>query len=295
MKALLTSALLLFGCSKAVEKPEPVDPREAEAALFDEAVNRLEAMSDGGWVVSRNAENGPEHTGDSLIWTGMAMGDLDCTRGVAQQEALVTMVRETGGKMYRHPSLKDQVSMDGAIGLYYGIARREHRCGAYWAAVLEATPEFWENPLHVDGTEMPAEFTYVRDLLGFKLGFLPEPAVSRKGALEAEIAAWTLAVAATKAACYRVHLSLLGLQTIESLGGTISGNGRNAFCSLTKAMDLPTVDHWCGRPTAFLAQFQYNAWEMRHQRCGAWETPDGGGLATPALDLITYLRSAFTI
>ncbi len=295
MKNLLFYCLLA-ACGHGTEKSGPSDPLDADRALFNEAADRLEAMSDSGWVVSRNAENGAEHLGDSLIWTGMAMGDLDCVRGDAQEASLIAMLHETGGKIYRHPSLKTEASMDGAMGLYYGVARRIARCGDTWSAPLIELPEFWVNPLDTSGeARLPAEFTYVRDLLGFKVGVLPEPASSRKGALEAEVSAWALGSLADKSSCFRVHLGLLALQTIEALGGSVSQTGRNAFCSVTKTAGLPTVDLWCGRPTTFLADFKYNDWEVRSQRCPAWETPDGAPFTTPAVDLITFLRSAYTI
>ncbi len=208
------------------------------------------------------------------------------------------MLEETGGKIYRHPTIKDQASMDGALGLYYGIARRVARCGDSWSAPLQASPDFWKNPLNSpSGANLPAEFTYVRDLLGFKMGALPEPKPVRKGLLEAQIAAWAAGVSGSQAACYRVHLGLLGLQTIEALGGSVSDNGRNAFCSVTKGMGLRTVDLWCGRTDLrdWITNFEYDKWEFSHQRCNAWETPDGNGLITPGLDLIVAIRAAYQL
>jgi hypothetical protein len=41
------------------------------------------------------------------------------------------------------------------------------------------------------------------------------------------------------------------------------------LCDVTRGMDIPTLDDWCGRGdlARWIAGYQYNHWEYRAQRC----------------------------
>jgi hypothetical protein len=298
------------GCGRSHEKPDPVESSGEESAKFDHAEGRLVSMLDGGWVVSRSPDGSVAHQGDSLLFTGIGLGDLDCARGAALETALQAMIVGTDGKLYRHPSLPDAVSMDGAIGLYYGIAARIARCDgarSSWSALLAEHPAFWSDPLNAAaGVDLPLGFKYVRSLLGFRLGLQTEPDQDDLRELEKDAVAWTAVVKVAKAAAdlrrrvglpaedpaaYRVHLAQRALATVEELGGAVSQQGRNDLCGASSGMGLIGVDYWCGRGGAdeFIAGFQENEWEFRLQRA-KWEEPDGQGLQTPGLDLIDAMH-----
>ncbi len=121
---------------------------------------------------------------------------------------------------------------------------------------------------------------------------LPRVAAGSTGenvsSLLAQVVAWAAAVNASHAAAFRINLGLLIIETLEDAGYAIPGLYRDGFCQATRGVDIPTVDHWCGRGglPEFVRDFKYNEWEYRHQRSGSWESPDGGGIETPALDFL---------
>lgn len=306
MRILFLSLLIVCGCKPAHPKPAPLPVTVSIAQQFEDASHRLssEFIDDKGFIVSRGTGETAEDVGDALIWTGLGAYALDCPLGAVLSDSLRYMIMELGGGIYRHPTLKDNASLDGALGLFRGIAKRITLCN-------EA--EVWKNPLAklqnferltagrlnpVDSAVLPAEFDYVRDLLLAKLQLAGEPPVDRLRALEQELTAWALAVKETKSACYRANLGLITLQTVEELGGSISKAGRDGFCDVTDGLNLATIDQWCGRigPLEdFLNSFQYDTWVYRHQRCLGWEHPDANGTKTPGLDRLVAFRQLYNL
>lgn len=298
-------ASLVAACGKAEDRHDQLEASPPDVAKFDAAADRLLAEHlDEGFVVSRHPDGSPEHLGDALIWTGVALGSLDCDRGAVLERALLTMLEEMEGGLYRHPALANKISLDGALGLYNGVAHRLSTCpasAAKWTAALTSHREHMAtsgdrlNPL--SSTKMPEAFTYVRDLLFWKVGIRGKPDSSRRDALLSQLGAWTLAVKMSKAPCFRIHLSYLAIDAIEALDGNIPGSARNQFCGASKGTDLPLIDHYCGRDelSGWIDGFQYNEYEYRHQRCGGWESPDGKGLATPAVDLLKAMKTAYKL
>lgn len=286
---------LVAGCSRAPEREPLAEPTADVAALFADASDHLLELAEDGWVVSRWADGTPEHEGDSLIWTGIAMGTLDCRRGDVLEAALVRMINDQAGVLYRHPRLKDRAaSLDGALGLYWGIAQRVHRC----PESLETWQIAMAKHAAAPAPYVVREFTSARDQLLHALGLRGAPSGDRLRALEAQVASWAGAVNAKHAACYRAHLGLLSLELVEASGGAISGPGRDSFCAATRGMDLPTVDHWCGRGDlgGWIAAWRPDEWEYRLQRCPAWEAADGKpGLSTPGLDRLVALRAVYQL
>ena len=106
-------------------------------------------------------------------------------------------------------------------------------------------------------------------------------------AVEEAAIQWAAATLATHAACYRVHLAYRALRTLETLGESVSEQGKERFCAATADAGLANVDWWCRRGdfAPFLAGFVPNAWQYRFQRCTAWEAADGNGDQTPPVDL----------
>lgn len=295
-------ALTLAACGKAEKKHDSVEPDLEALSAYAVDVNRLQDdFLDQGFVVSRYASGEAEHRGDALIWSGIALGVLPCDEGDDIENALISMVERLDGGLYRHPELADRVSMDGALGFYRGVAQRLRCSGKrdLWASPLKLHYEFslkHKTGLNAASTaELVPEFTYVRDLLLAEVGLRGKPSADRQRTLETQTAGWALAAKLKRASCFRIHLGLITLQTIESLGGQISEKGRDQFCSATKSLELPTVNHWCGRPGLldFLHSFKHDEWEYRLQRCTNWESPDGNGLLTPALDRLVGLSEYY--
>jgi hypothetical protein len=301
-------AALSFGCGAcqpAKDKPEPLDPVDPIPARYKIAAASVAAHLDAsGFLVSEWSDGRPEHQGDALIWTSMAMGSLPCDKLPPVITALGAMVEQLEGGLYRHPSLPDKISVDGALGLYWGMAMAVKNCPEVRDALhyIASAHELFSEPRGLLNPEsdlrLPVGFTYVRDVVVASVTGATAPDGRRLSGLEKQIGAWALAVQVKRAACFRVHLGLLSFQALEASGVAISASGRDSFCAATAGMDLPTVDHWCGRGDlpGWIASFKPNEWEYRHQRCGAWETPDGKeGLSTPGLDELVAIRQAYKI
>ena len=286
----LVSGALVFSlaCGKPEDEKEPVTPPDDVPVTFEKASDRLLSMtSPPGWVVSRWSDGRIEHTGDSLLWTGMALGVLDCERGNVVEGALLTMLRETGGKAYRHPSEAARApSLDGHLGLYWGISQRVSRCPdsmPVWASAVASH----------EPTSVPKPFDKVLGALRYQLGLAAAP--TDAAALTDAVSVWAYGVVLTQAAGYRIHLGLLSLETLESTGVGLPAAARSKFCAASEAAQMPTVDWFCGRGdlVQWITAYEPNRYEMAHQRA-TWESPDGKeGLETPGLDLLVALRKVY--
>lgn len=306
MRALLVASLIaLVSCSK----PETLERISADAAAliaYNGALTRLVDLGliDGsGFIVSRYDGDGTaEHQGDSLIWSGVALASMPCAAARPIADGLRDMVSAQQGGLYRHPSLPESVSLDGAVGFYYGLADRLKRCGdaADWKeTALELDAFADENGTAINAAsdaKLIPEFTFARDAALSMAGARGKPHGSRLATLEAQVVGWAKAAKAAKASCFRIHVGWLALRTAETAGYSLTAAGKASFCAITDGLSLPIIDHWCGRDglLSYLDSFQYNQWEYRHQRCPAWETPDGRpGLNTPAVDRLAALRAAY--
>ncbi len=303
--------LIAVSCSHAPARQEPdVEPSPEVIEAYNNASQRLvDGFLEDNWVVSRHPDGSPEHQGDSLIWTGVALAALDCARGDAIADHLREVITHLDGALVRYEPLGEyeggrEISLDGAIGLYYGIASRIVRCpleATAWHPVLDLHRSYliahnYKFNAAAEAT-LPPGFDYVFDSLAHSLGLADRPNDNGQVGFENQMALWALGVNATHAAAYRVNLALLSIQTLEFLGMPATSNGRDAFCSATKGMDIPTVDSWCSRADlkTWIASFVPNQWEYRHQRAGAWETPDGKDDTTPGLDLLIAYRGAYNL
>lgn len=301
MKYLIV-AIALAACSRAPQRPDPEPSPPPVSERYQAAVARLDPFLDGGWIVSRRPDASAEHTGDSLIWSGIAMAALPCDGpGAAIETALSEAVHAKGGALERHPTLPSDASLDGALGLYLGVAERTARCHSQaWPAVIAEHAAFvreHEGKVNETGGSLEAALGVVLDQVGFQLGVGPRPTDGRQRTLEAEMASWAFVARASRSACFRIHLGWLALRTIEKAGGAVTAGGRDAFCAASAGTDLPVVDHWCGRGdvAGWIDAFQYDAWEYRHQRCPAWETPDGKNNHSPAIDYLIAIRDAYEV
>lgn len=305
---LLFISLLLIGCG-SVENPFEKQPEEElERVEFDSAYARLvHDFTVDGYIVSRE-DGEPEHTGEAILWAGIAAGALPCDKANRFIHFLAKMSTDNGGYFERWSPLGEKyedrpINFDGMSGVYFGFAGYLSRCGSNPAIVdawgmHRAYLEENEGRLHPNIEETyPKAFDSVLQSIDYKLGLRgSEPSKDALTLVSATASGWAAATVASKEACYRIHLGYLQLKALDMLG---TPTGRTSFCKATgklgnpreTAIDIPLIDHYCGRQglEQYLDDFEFDRWEMRHQRCGLWETPDGNGDETPGLDyLIGY-------
>lgn len=266
-----------LGCSHAPKEHSVA----ADPIRYQEVVSRLSDFLDQGFIVSRK---GNDNHGDSLIFTGLGLYGSPCLDSNAElmAQALESMLKAK--TYYRFPGDPDSVTMDQYLGLYRGIASRIERCGE---------KERWKEALsQAASASLPAGFDYVRRFLMSKVDLESEPPVSLRAEMEGSATLWSGGVIKDHAACYRVHLSLIALQTVEELGGSLSTQGKAAFCSVSRGTKIATLEHFCGRSDLgdFLTNFTYDVWQYKHQRCPDWESPDGNGEEQPAIDYLVAYR-----
>lgn len=300
-----------MACSKAKPEPEPLPSMPPIEDRFDAAQSRLQFdFLENGWVVSRNADASPDHQGEGLLWTGEWIGAASCSAGDASEAMLQDMIASRGGALVRFDPLGEyadgrQVTLDGALGLYHGVSERVKRCPdskAKWYDVLTLHRDFVEandGRLNPDaGARLEPEFDYVlaRLLDHLSGSTFVGHSDDRLDRLMVELSGWVAIVNATHEAGYRAHLALLAIEALENSGDSVPAGQRDLFCSSSRGMGMITLDHWCGRGdlVGWIDSFEYDRWEYRFQRA-AWETPDGNGDRTPALDLLVGIRKAYTL
>lgn len=321
----IAMCVVLAACAKADPRPDPIPAPEEIVGLRDYAVMRLlkDFVNPYGFIVSRprgwrdlpdgalDSKGNPaneDRRGEGLIWAGVALASLPCADGDWIEQKMVGHILGESGALIRIWPLGEyeygrEVTLDGALGLYLGVAHRITKCGKadVWRDAMEAHKDYREESqggLHPNSdARLDLGFDYPLELALHKLGLRSHPHRDVLHLLETTVSSWAWGVKRARAACYRVNLGLIALETVEALGGKISDRGRNAFCAATDGMDIPTVDHWCGRGdlAGWVHAFDFDVWEMRHQRCGAWETPDANGLETPGLDLLRAIALAYDV
>lgn len=271
---LLAIFALLVACKGEATKADDT-PKEIPVS-YESAADRLLQMSDSGWVVSRYDDGTTEHLGDSLLFTGIAMGVLDCRRGAVPEAALADMFRRNGYQLWRHPSIPAQWSLDGAIAVYWGASKRMARCPesiTLWSDLLQA---------HRSVVSLPPSFDVLLDQVVSEATGGARPSSSRRGTLGSEVAGWALATVSQKAAAYRVHLGFLTLDVVSA------PNGKVAFCEAIKDAKLQLAEQFCGRPglSEWIQAFRYDQAEYALQRA-VWESETvAPGLHTPGLDYL---------
>ena len=316
MKRLAIGFIVIAACSKAEDRPEPLPASLDVVALHDEAMSRVNReFLDWNYVVSRKPGGEAHHKGDSLLWTSLLVASSTCGESREIEQTLQRSILIGNGQLRRHYEI-DDASIDGAIGLFRAVAKRiKLGCGSAtsWIEPLEALRDYAaanQGRLNEHSSAGLDAFDYVLRALLDRLagGSSPDFDGDRRDVLSELMASWSLGVEAAynlyrsgigKAppAAYRVHLALLTLETLDDLGIAVPSTARNRFCYASSKMDLPTSDHWCGRRhiSDWIPSFKYDEWEFRHQRAARWETPDGNGLRTPAIDLLYGIAQGYIL
>ena len=300
---LILASFTVISCSKEDEE-EPTEPATDIREIYDDTAKRaVSEFLDHSRIVSRDKNGQPSNVGDSLIFSGLALYGLPCDLGTPIEAQIISEIGSLKGGLMRHPLEPNEASLDGALGLYFGIADRISRCGssAVWKPAIDLHMAF------VDGNHqrlnpksdsvLTKEFDYVLHLLGNKLGLRSKPTDDVKLLMGLESAEWARACMVAKKSCFRIHLGLLALKTVEMLGENIPKSVKWDFCDVTRESQMPTVDHWCERGDLkkWIDDFKFDVWEYRHQRCGYFETPDANGNRTPAIDYLVAVRTAYEV
>lgn len=293
---LATSVLL--GCGGAKKDP-PGPTMSVEDKVYETESVRLKGFTHQGFVVTLHGTT-PTNLQNSLLFTSIAEAALTCEDGLYLTAAEQTMLTSTGGSLYHHPSIPNQMDFDDAIGFYRGASERMRHCGpsevTAWLPGLKLHQSIIPTINTAGGVKLDYPFTWIPSAVFNQAGIGPAPSDSEQADMEAAVATWAAVDVAAKAACYRLHLGLQVLQTIEATGHKVSANGRNAFCDVTNGTGIPTLDRWCGRGDlkGWVDGFQDNVWQYRHQRCAAWEKPDGNGDQQPSVDALIGYRDLMT-
>ena len=272
--AILAIAFAFIGCGK--KHVSASDPSSQETATYNDLVARLPQFEDAGWVVSRGQNT---NQGDSLLFSGLALYALPCEAGNAIANAFEKQLAT--GQLVRYPGNKDAASLDGQLGMYRGIASRIRRCNERdrWHDVLAKA----------NLGSLLVGYDAVRKSVLQNVGIGGGPSEAERLALEEEARTEAVAANAKHIACFRVHFSLIAMQTLEDLGGNIAT--RDLFCAESRGLRIPTVDHFCNRDdlTSYLDSYQDNVWIYQFQRCPGWESPDAKGDQEPGVDyLVAY-------
>ncbi len=269
---LLLVLELAFGCARQ----EKSDVRVAEPTeTIIEAQARVSSFIDEyGFIVSRNAQDGPEHIGDSLLWSGIALGLLPCESAAHIEAALVDMIESTAGHLHRHPTDLTE-SDDGKWGVYWGLKRYLKSCGSTndWVALLNSHRALTATNLH----------PMIDDIL-HDLGARDNLTDATRGTVGVIVSNWAALDVLQMESGFRIHLGFLIMDQIGSK------EGKAAFCNSAVNAGMELIIAYCGNPEPlqnFTRTFRPNLWEYKLQRSPFWElTPDGAGLQTPGLDLL---------
>lgn len=310
MVRLLALLGLFSACAKVPDKPDLDDAPASVVEHYNGAVERLLSRHiENGWVVSRAPDGSPAHVGEGLIWTGLLLAALPCDLGDTVEAHLIDAIERHDGALVRYEPLGEyeggrEVSADGALGLYRGIAHRTEVCG---------TGSAWTNALRLHqgyikahggrlNANAEANLGVFADVLRLVASRVPGSSdggpsdQSLRSILQA-VTAWSAGVTATKAACFRIHLGWLALRTLETSGYSVSDGDRQRLCFATAKTDIPVLDHWCGRGDlkGWIEDFEFNRFEYAFQRCPRWEDPDGDGDETPGLDYLIGIKEAYEL
>lgn len=303
MKRFIITLALLASCAhpkKPEESVSSLPDKEDLSALLekrDAILERFKAFNvEAGYVVSRNPAGDIEHTGDSVLWTGLALTALPCEQGAAIYDQLRNDILRRGGLIARwaadpnpsHPSSRDQVR-----GVMLALVSRAKRCGD-----IESAREVWRTHMRYvadnngglfpganPGYQVTDAFMWPWSVVGEYLGI--QPATGSKFVFEAAMSSTAAAILVQKSAGYPIHLATLDAILAYEVGKPISKLGYEALCAASSGADLGLTEWYCRRKTALelLTAWKQDEYEYRWQRA-AWETPDGDGHTTPGVDFI---------
>lgn len=297
---LLTIFAFVLSCGKS--KPvDKIDP--GQVTLFAEYQDRL--LSDyllDGFVVSKERNGGFSDQGDSLLFTGLTLGVLDCNRSQGLLLAFERMQDNFSGYLVRVDPLPDEyrqgdnfISRDGATGALYGLQLAKRRCPAL-SEKIDHILARWKNavgdslflyPKSLAGIITPSFKTYWKVAHGIGISDLEYENYIVSGLVTTGL------IKSQRSACYPIHLQTLQHLTFEIMGRPIFKRNKDEFCALTKDMGLMLTDWYCGRNDDDLKSWISNPEQSKHvymsQRCN-WENSDGDDKLSPRVDFLVLYR-----
>lgn len=315
---IILSVLMLLSCGKHPSPPktelpayykDDIPPSESLGDLEGWAQGLRDVLvsdfSPGGQVVSLNGKD-HDNIGDSRLFDGLALVVMGCEQGQKILDETLDSIVANNGQLLRYDPLpqeyvdnSNESSIDMATGVMWGLAERARKC----PDDAERIKDVWR--LHRDwvlshgdrlaekvqgyGLVSVPGFRWAWDLAGYLIGTNDKP--GGKEAAEVDLIALIADVKRAKRSCYPIHLGLAQVLMATRAGHPMTKFGRWSVCQETKGLGIPLMDWFCERQAArdYLQGWQNSEWHYRHQRCSAWETPDGNGERHPGLDaLIEY-------
>jgi hypothetical protein len=293
---------LVFACgkSKPVDKVDPTDQSQSQFAKYQ---SRLlgEFLTDG-FVISKEQNGSPTDQGDSLLFTGLTLGVLDCEKTGFLLAPIERMQDNFSGYLVRIDPLPEEyrlngntISRDGATGALYGLQLAKRRCTALTDRIDHILAR-WKDavgnslvlyPRSLAGIITPSFRTYWKVAHGIGISDIE---------YEEYIVAGLTTIAfikSQKSACYPIHLQTIQHLTFEIMGKPIFKRNKDEFCALTKGLGLMLTDWYCGRNGDDLKSWLSNPDQSKHvymsQRC-TWENGDADDKLSPRVDFLVLFR-----
>lgn len=307
--------LVVFFVSCCGRRSDPIDkiPNPSDKqAHYEERL--IEFLKDG-WVVTRNPDGSNHDEGDSLLFTGLALGSLSCD-SVARYGLLNSferMIDNYDGYLVRIDPLTeeyvnrdDYVSRDGATGALYGLLRHSQRCSENRERVKRIMDQWHDTVgsavlLHPKSkaVKMPSFSAFWRVAHGRKINDLEYAVYMTSTIFTAKTIQLQRRAAVAEGnpeknpSCYPVNLQTLQHIIMEMQGQAIYERDKSAWCDITKDFGLLLSDWYCARNDDKIQDWLENPQQSRavymHQRC-SWETE--GFHLSPRVDylLLNSLR-----
>ncbi len=298
---LASLLILIFACGK---KSEKVDPDKDIVDVADISFYQERAISflDNGFIISKKNDQFV-HQGDSLIFTGVLLGNMPCSKIDPILAGLERMQSNHKGFLVRFDPLpqeyiadKNFVSRDGATGALYGLVKAAKRCPdkadrissilATWKEAVGNSLLLYPNA-SVQAAITPAFKVFWKFAHGDKITSFDYQVYVANMIVTAKI------IKESRSACYPVHLETLQNIVFEEKKMALLRADKAAWCELSDDMGLMLTDWYCGREKdslrAWLKNPEDSPHTYMHQRC-SWEESDASGISSPRVDFIALYQ-----
>lgn len=292
---------LLFSCGKS----KPVDKVDDSQSKPLYGIFQSRLMSDylvDGFVISKEKSGEITDQGDSLLFTGLTLGVLDCELIQGFLLALDRMQDNFSGYLVRIDPLPEEfrqgdnfISRDGATGALYGLQLAKRRCPALSEKIVHILSR-WKDavgnslvlyPKSLAGIITPSFRTFWK--VGHGVGISD---VEYEEYIVSGLATIAL-IKSQHSACYPIHLQTLQHLTFEIMGKPIFKRNKDEFCALTKGLGLLLTDWYCDRESDAIKSWLSNPEQSKHvyelQRC-SWENGDAANTLSPRVDFLVLFR-----
>jgi hypothetical protein len=290
--------ILSMGCRKSKEV-EPDGNVSGDFRYYEERL--VVEYLENGFVVSKSGGIS-EDQGDSLLFTGVALGALDCEFVPRILDGLEEMQDYWSGYLVRFLPLPAEyiekhnvITRDGATGALFGLVKASKRCPDLYPRIQTILTRWYDTVgnslfLHPEGRNgivTPSFKAFWKVAHGKGISDLEYAVYMGSTLFTAE------SIKNAKSSCYPIHLETLQHLVFEAQGRPILAADKERFCSITKDMGLYLTDWYCERNgetlLTWLKDPQSIPVNYLHQRC-EWEPADGIGKFSPRVDFLTLYR-----